>query len=203
MTTRPSQSVYRTIQFTAASTTEGQAAGGKLTVELGDLIAYEENTDFTRLTLTGGRVLHVKETAVEIERLVRQASGDCRAWPDWVFSLSERVVTGHDAFSTKETPAVNKPIDMTRRKPSIAAANSAPFARLEKGQNWKVGESYLQITDVGKRLVHYKKALTLQQRGLRKHVASIETVQTFLKSHRAELLASPDCLDSVWRKSSL
>jgi hypothetical protein len=75
MTTRPSQSVCRTIQFTAASPTEGQAAGGKLTVALGDLIAYEENADFTRLTLTGNRVLHVKENAGEIERLVRQASG--------------------------------------------------------------------------------------------------------------------------------
>jgi hypothetical protein len=39
MTTRPSQSVYGTIQFTAASTTEGQAAGGKFTVALGDLTA--------------------------------------------------------------------------------------------------------------------------------------------------------------------
>ena len=76
MTTRPSQSDSRTIQFTAASTTEGQAAGGKLTVALGDLIAYEENADFTRLTLTGSRVLQVKENAGEIERLVREASGD-------------------------------------------------------------------------------------------------------------------------------
>ena len=47
-----------------------------MTVALGDLIAYEENADFTRLTLTGSRVLHVKENAGEIERLVRQASGD-------------------------------------------------------------------------------------------------------------------------------
>jgi hypothetical protein len=76
MTTRPSQSDSRTIQFTAASTTEGQAAGAKLTVALGDLIAYDENADFTRLTLRGSRVLHVKENAGEIERLVRQASGD-------------------------------------------------------------------------------------------------------------------------------
>jgi hypothetical protein len=76
MTTRPPQPVYRAIQFTAASTTEGQAGGGKLTVALGDLIAYEENQDFTRLTLTGSRVLHVKENAGEIEQLVRQASRD-------------------------------------------------------------------------------------------------------------------------------
>lgn len=84
---------------------------------------------------------------------------------------------------------MKKPIETARRKPTTGAARSTRLATLEKGQSWKVGETYVQITDVGKRLVHYKKALALQQRGLRKQVASIETVQAFLKSNRAELLA--------------
>ena len=50
-------------------------------------------------------------------------------------------------------------------------------------------ETYVQITDAGKRLVLNRMAKTLQQRGLRSHMASIETVQAFLKSNRAELLA--------------
>ena len=59
---------------------------------------------------------------------------------------------------------------------------------LEKGQIWKTADAYVRITDAGKRLVHYSMATRLHQRGLRNHVASIETVQAFLKSKRAELV---------------
>ena len=78
---------------------------------------------------------------------------------------------------------MKKTIETTRRK------LTTQFSALEKGQIWKLGETYVLITDAGKRLVHYKIAKTLQQRGLRRHLASIETVQAFLKSNRAELFA--------------
>jgi hypothetical protein len=78
---------------------------------------------------------------------------------------------------------MKKTIETTRRK------LTTQFSALEKGQIWKLGETYVLITDAGKRLVHYKIAKTPQQRGLRRHLASIETVQAFLKSNRAELFA--------------
>ena len=41
---------------------------------LSDLIAYSEHFGYTRLNLVGRRVLDVKETTAEIDRLVREAS---------------------------------------------------------------------------------------------------------------------------------
>jgi len=76
-----------------------------------------------------------------------------------------------------------------RAKPTSGSANLAKKTTLEKGQIWQMGETYLQITETGKRFLHYKLTKRLQQRGLRKHMASVLTVQAFLKSNRAELLA--------------
>ena len=75
-----------------------------------------------------------------------------------------------------------------QRKPTEVSTDSTQFPALEKGQIWKTGETFVQITDAGKRLVHYKIAKTLHQRGVRRQLASFETVQAFLKSNRAELL---------------
>ena len=80
-------------------------------------------------------------------------------------------------------------IETARRKPARVSANLVEITTLEKGQIWKMGETYLQILDTGKRLLQYKLTKKLQQRGLRNHMASVATVQAFLKSNRAELLA--------------
>ena len=77
---------------------------------------------------------------------------------------------------------------MKRITPAPRQKSPPQSATLEKGQIWKMGETYVQITDAGKRLVHYKIAKTLNHRGLWRHLASIKTVQTFLKSNRAELV---------------
>ncbi len=84
---------------------------------------------------------------------------------------------------------MKKTIETARRKPTRRSADSTQLTTLEKGQIWKTGETYVQISDTGKRLVHYKMAKTLHQRGLRQHLASIETVQAYLNSSHAELLA--------------
>jgi hypothetical protein len=54
-----------------------QAEPGQVAIEVGiaDFIAYSQNTGFTRLNLKGGKVLDVKETTDQIDRLVRLASG--------------------------------------------------------------------------------------------------------------------------------
>ena len=43
-------------------------------VRLNELIAYSQNLGFTRLTLTGGKTIDVKETTDQIDRLVRAAA---------------------------------------------------------------------------------------------------------------------------------
>ena len=58
------------------SLTLTQGASGQLQVHVGvgELIAYSQNLGFTRLNLTGRKVLDVKETTDQIDRLVRKAS---------------------------------------------------------------------------------------------------------------------------------
>ena len=58
------------------SLTLTQAESGEIQVRVGvvEFIAYSQNPGFTRLNLTGGKVLDVKETTDQIDRLVRTAS---------------------------------------------------------------------------------------------------------------------------------
>lgn len=65
----------------------------------------------------------------------------------------------------------------------------APADPLLKGQIWKVKETYVQIVDAGKTLIHYTMSPKPRQRGLRVHMASRETVQDFLKSNQAKLFS--------------
>lgn len=60
---------------------------------------------------------------------------------------------------------------------------------LLKGQIWKVKETYVQIVDAGKTLIHYTMSPKPRQRGLRVHMATRETVQDFLKSNKAKLFS--------------
>lgn len=56
--------------------TLSRAETGRLVVgvSVAEFISYSQNTGFTRLNLTGGKVLDVKETTDQIDRLVRAAS---------------------------------------------------------------------------------------------------------------------------------
>ena len=102
--------------------------------------------------------------------------------------LRARKVVGMNDVSAKGTLTMKKMAKTAQRNPTRLSAASIQSPTLEKGQVWKLGETFVQITDAGKRLIHYRIVKTLQQRGVRSHLASIETVQSFLKSNRAELL---------------
>jgi hypothetical protein len=96
------------------------------------------------------------------------------------------LIIGHNVFARRD-PTVKKPTEMTRRKPTRGRAGTQS-AKLEKGQIWKAGENYVLIGEAGKRLISYRITKKLEQRGLRKHLAQIVTVQAFLKANLAELL---------------
>ncbi len=72
-------------------------------------------------------------------------------------------------------------------KASPAKRKSSPPEPLIKGQIWKVKDTYVQIVDAGKTLIHYTMSPKPRQRGLRVHMATRETVQDFLKSNGAKL----------------
>src|SRR5258708_3505128 len=95
-------------------------------------------------------------------------------------------VIRHDRLAERGRLIMKKIIETTEGKPARGSAKPSQLTTLEKGQIWKMGESYLEVTEIGKRLVHYKLATKTKQRGLRSHMASSLTVQAFLTSNRAE-----------------
>jgi hypothetical protein len=79
-------------------------------------------------------------------------------------------------------------VDSRLPKASPTKRREAPADPLIKGQIWKAKETYVQIVDAGKTLIHYTMSPKPRQRGLRVHMATRETVQDFLKSNRAKLV---------------
>ncbi len=61
------------ISLTLAKVTEGHP-GSTVRVPASRLLAYDQQMGFTRLKLTGGTVLDVKEGTDQIDRLVRAAA---------------------------------------------------------------------------------------------------------------------------------
>ena len=59
---------------------------------------------------------------------------------------------------------------------------------LVKGQVWKVNDGYVQIVEIGKRLIHYKMFKGQQSRAVPVKMTSLNTVQDYLKSNRAALV---------------
>jgi hypothetical protein len=62
---------------------------------------------------------------------------------------------------------------------------------LAKGQIWKLGESHLEITHLGKRLTEYKRYRDIAKRRAIPEMAHIEEVQTILISNQAALVQQP------------
>ena len=72
-----------------------------------------------------------------------------------------------------------KTMKSTRRSAAIV---------LTKGQIWKLADSHLEITHLGKRLTEFKQFRTLDNRRANSQMASIERVQEMLRENRAVLL---------------
>lgn len=62
---------------------------------------------------------------------------------------------------------------------------------LAKGQLWRTESAYVEIVDMGKRLIHYKMPREVGQRAVRTHTVAIETLASYLKTNRARLLEAP------------
>jgi hypothetical protein len=61
-------------------------------------------------------------------------------------------------------------------------------AELAKGQVWRTGDAYLQITDRGKRLISYKMMKERGQRAVRTQMSGIAEVEQYLKANSAKLI---------------
>jgi len=67
----------------------------------------------------------------------------------------------------------------------------SPTPPLAKGQLWRTENAYVQIVELGKRLIHYKMPRELGQRAVKTHTIGIETLASYLKTHRARLIEEP------------
>ncbi len=69
--------------------------------------------------------------------------------------------------------------------PKIVAPKLAPKA-LEKGQLWKMGDTHIEIMEVGKTLTHYRRFQN--QKRVPTSLGAIRTVQDYLHENGAKLI---------------
>jgi hypothetical protein len=67
---------------------------------------------------------------------------------------------------------------------------SKPGAGLAKGQVWRLTHVYIQIVELGKRLLEYRMLDSLNQRGVRSKMSSIEVMAHYLQSRHARLVTA-------------
>jgi hypothetical protein len=57
-----------------------------------------------------------------------------------------------------------------------------------KGQVWKTRDGYIQIRDIGKRLIDYRMMKEQEQKLARTQTTAIDTLTTYLKDNAAVLM---------------
>lgn len=73
---------------------------------------------------------------------------------------------------------------MVKRKPNPKKL-PPPLA---KGQLWKLEDAYIQIMELGKRLIQYRMLKHLGQMGVRTRMTGIPTLEEYLRSNEARLV---------------
>lgn len=61
-------------------------------------------------------------------------------------------------------------------------------SELAKGQLWKLNHLYIQIVELGKRLIHYRMLNDLKESGARVKTSSVEVLWRYLQSRHAQLV---------------
>jgi hypothetical protein len=69
--------------------------------------------------------------------------------------------------------------------------SNKPSPLLEKGQLWKTDTGYIQIWDIGKRLIDYKMMKELGKKAVKTQATTIDTLKTYLKNNAGVLVGEP------------
>ncbi len=64
------------------------------------------------------------------------------------------------------------------------------FPALAKGQLWKMQHAYVQIVELGKKIIHFKMMKRLNEAGVRTQVSAFETLYGYLQARRARLVST-------------
>jgi hypothetical protein len=67
------------------------------------------------------------------------------------------------------------------------AKGKQPAVPLARGQRWKTEDAYIEIVELGKRLIHYRMVRQLGQMR-RTQTSGIDTMEAYLKAHGATLV---------------
>jgi hypothetical protein len=62
--------------------------------------------------------------------------------------------------------------------------------RLATGQTWKLNDFYIQIVELGKKLIHYRMLSDLRESGARIKTSGVEVMWVYLKTRHAQLVNS-------------
>lgn len=63
-----------------------------------------------------------------------------------------------------------------------------PLPRLAKGQLWKLKHIYIQIVELGKRILEYRMLSDPSESGVRTKTSEIQTMWAYLQSRSARLV---------------
>lgn len=63
-----------------------------------------------------------------------------------------------------------------------------PSQPLAKGQLWQINDAYIQIVELGRRLIQYKMLRQQGQRAVRTQMTGIENLEAYLKANEARLV---------------
>lgn len=74
---------------------------------------------------------------------------------------------------------------MSKKQHTAGPASPAVLAR---GQLWKLNHFYIQIVELGKRIIHYRMLSDLREPGAKIKTSSIDVLWGYLQSRRAELI---------------
>jgi hypothetical protein len=59
---------------------------------------------------------------------------------------------------------------------------------LAKGQLWKLNNLYIQIVELGKKMIHYRMLSDVRETGARIKTSGVDVMWGYLKSRRAQLV---------------
>ena len=74
--------------------------------------------------------------------------------------------------------------------PTTTTRKKAPAQQaLAKGQIWKTENAYIQIVELGKRLIQYKMMKQQGQKAVKTQMAGIDSLESYLKTNAAKLVS--------------
>jgi len=69
------------------------------------------------------------------------------------------------------------------------------FPALAKGQLWRMKHAYVEIVEMGKKMIHFKMMKRLGEAGVRTQVSAFRTLYGYLKARQAQLVGTASSSD--------